>query len=131
MDRDKRYRGLRTGAEGFNSETGRAAQRKSVQKRYENKTGRELALALLNSKLPPEEMATLQARLGTKEKLTQEIAADHAMLTAAKEGNPTAYDKLMRKAGIMVDKTEVDANVELPKGLSKDQAKDFIAQLNK
>lgn len=111
-------------------ETARERQKASVEARFKNKTGAELANAILASELKGEELKELQERLGTSEKLTQEAAMDAAMARAAKSGNPQAYDKLLRKAGIMVDKQIVGID-GFPERMKPSDAIDYVAQLNK
>lgn len=109
-------------------------QEKAVEKRLENKQGREAALAVLRLPLTKAEQINLQAEYGISEHLTQENAADIAMLREAKGGNTTAYDKLMKKAGLMVDKSESLERVEVEWKddiKTKEDAKRFLQKLNK
>lgn len=112
----------------------KAIAAKSLEKRLENKQGREAALAVLRLPLTKAEQINLQAEYGISEHLTQENAADIAMLREAKGGNTTAYDKLMKKAGLMVDKSESLERVEVEWKddiKTKEDAKRFLQKLNK
>lgn len=97
----------------FNSETAKVAQKKGVEKKYENKKGAELAAAILDTPLKGDELKKLQMELGVSEELTNEAAMDAKMVKEAKEGNYQAYEKLTKKAGRYVEKSESKVQEEV------------------
>lgn len=89
------------------SKKAKAAQKKSVEKRLSKKPGREAALAVLALPLSKDENELYKSEFAVSGKLTQENAADLAMLRKAKGGDAQAFQQLMKKAGLLTDKQEV------------------------
>ncbi|MBQ0153941.1 MAG: hypothetical protein KBS70_04050 [Bacteroidales bacterium] len=113
-------------------ETAREMQKKGAEKRRLNAEGRELARAILRLAVSGKEQKEIAKELGLDESspVSQEAAMDSAMLREAKSGNTTAYEKLMKKAGYMVDKIEAEHVVkDMP--ATKEESKRFLQKLNK
>ena len=86
------------------SERAKAASRKGLAKRLSNKPGRDAALALPVGK---EEAELLKDEFKVSGKMTQENAADLAMLRRAKLGDNKAFTALMKKAGLMTEMQDI------------------------
>ena len=114
----------------YNSETGRAAQPKSVEARKDNAFKQELAQMMLNSdKLTDEEKAALKER-GWDKPVEWQVAFN-ACLQEAKNGNYKALETLFKLAGLYVEKKEqkVEHSGEVDI-TSKEEAIEHLARLN-
>lgn len=89
------------------SERAKAASRKGLAKRLSNKPGREAALAVLALPVGKEEAELLKDEFEVSGKMTQENAADLAMLRRAKLGDNKAFTALMKKAGLMTEMQDI------------------------
>lgn len=89
------------------SERAKAASRKGLAKRLSNKPGREAALAVLALPVGKEEAELLKDEFKVSGKMTQENAADLAMLRRAKLGDNKAFTALMKKAGLMTEMQDI------------------------
>jgi len=97
----------------FNSETAKEAKKKSHASHIQNKHGRELLLALLDRKCDFEDVRAKLHELGLKDKdITNEVAMHLRQIERAiRRGDTAAYEKILRAAGQLTDKSEVDMNV--------------------
>lgn len=89
------------------SERAKAASRKGLTKRLSNKPGREAALAVLALPLGKDEAELYKDEFSVSGRMTQENAADLAMLRRAKLGDNQAFTALMKKAGLLTDKQDI------------------------
>ena len=89
------------------SKRAKADTRKGLAKRLSNKPGREAALAVLALPVGKEEAELLKDEFKVSGKMTQENAADLAMLRRAKLGDNKAFTALMKKAGLMTEMQDI------------------------